>query len=283
MNKLIVNNEVKLIPSGWKECPDAKKVDILEQMDLQLPRAVLLLRVLWLLLGWEKDQWYWLKAWAIRFCLIPEPKKKSDFWWKWQYLSRMTDEQRHEWLKCVEWIEQPIAFAIDKPNMFVAPSFQHFWKKNHLELPLPGLSSLRWGQFIECDQYLRQFQGGDQSALDDFIANLYQFDNFKYDKNKVHVVLQVVTEMKRMEKILIWQWYVACLQYIEQCHPRVFKKPSESADAPDPYGLVGLTHRLASSVSDVEDVLEMDTWTLLANFEIKLADEEKRPQTPIPA
>lgn len=275
MNKLVINNEARLIPARWEECPDRYKVEILELMEQALPKAVVLLRVLWLFMDWKPDRWYWLKAAAIRFYLIPEPKKGSSFWWKWQYLSRMTDEQKHEWLRCVEWIEQPIAFECHKPNMYNPPFFPLSWRGNMVELPRPGLNSLRWGQFVECDQYLRLYQAGDASALNDFVANLYQFPNFTYDKNKVHLIYEEVTKMRQMEKILIWQWYLACLKYMESCHPRVFKKPEETND-PDPYGLVGLTHRMATSVSDVEDVLQMDTWTLLANFEIKLADDEKR-------
>jgi hypothetical protein len=279
MNKLVVNNQAKLIPAKWQECPDRQKVAILEMLDLKLPRAITYLRVLWILLNWQQDRWYWLKATAIRFKMRPQPKTGSDFWWKWQYLSRMTDAQRSEWLECVKWIETPLAFEEDKPNMFKAPFLPIKWEHNLLDLPLAGLNALKWAQFVECDLHLRAYQAGDESALDDFISNLYLFPDFEYDKNKVHLILEPVRKMRKMEKILILNWYLACLKYMESCHPRVFKKAEESDDAPDPYGLVGLTHRMATSVSDVADVENMDTWTLLANFEIKLADEEKRPKT----
>lgn len=282
MNKLVVNNQARLIPAKWEECPDRHKVAILELLDLKLPRAMTYLRVLWILMNWQQDKWYWLKALAIRLRLMPKPRPKphSDFWWKWQYLSQMTDAQREEWLQCVAWIENPLAFAEQKPNMYQAPDIVVWWRGNMLQLPLAGLNALKWIQFVECDMHLRAFQAGDETALDDFVANLYLFPSFlEYDKTKVHLILMEVKKMRRMEKILILQWYLSCLKYLESCHPRVFPKPDEDngGDA-DPYGLVGLTHRMATSVSDVVDVENMDTWTLLANFEIRLADEEKRPK-----
>lgn len=288
MNTLILGKHKRLIPAKWQECRTDKAIAILKILKKNLPKEATLLAALFVVMDWEYDKWLWVKS--IFKWVLPKSKFGEDStpWWKDQF-TRMTTAQKMEWLLCMEWIYTPLAFDRER-GMLKMPYYPILIKSADgkrtrlgLDLPGSGLSRMTWGQYVCIDLHLKRWiSEKNENALHDAIACMYMPTHAAWDEESSLKFARQVAAFPEEAKELILIWFRQCEDFMVKCHPHVYpadaQNSGENTGKGDPYGLIGLTHRVATSTSDVANVEKMTAWQVLDNLEIKLADKRKHPE-----